>query len=280
MLKQIEGKWVLVSRKTQRPLAYYKGEGKPSEEWVQKQEKRIQYFKHMHEDYFGIGKAVSPFIFTNEYKKALEDLKNLLKRKKDKRHDALYYASIIAKNHPHVNAKKLVKMIEHQELTEAAYVGNLGIMELIKFQKKASQKQKDMLQYYIQNKQYDKMRKLIADFTNVKLHKSMHESLEDHFSRKNPPPMHIVIRNYYHLTDKGYKEHEIRNHFNKHFGMKLKKGDIERHIVKNLHAFKEEIKPDILPKSGAGQWGTDELVKTYTKDTPGQSYKKFRDYIK
>jgi hypothetical protein len=43
---------------------------------------------------------------------------------------------------------------------------------------------------------------------------------------------------------------------------------------------KEEIKPDILPKAGAGQDGTDELVKTYMKDTPGQSYKKFRDYIK
>jgi hypothetical protein len=43
---------------------------------------------------------------------------------------------------------------------------------------------------------------------------------------------------------------------------------------------KEEISPDILPKSGAGQDGTDELVKTYMKATPGQSYKKFKDYIK
>lgn len=46
MLKQIDGRWVLVSKKTQRPLAYYKGEGKPSDEWVQKQERRIQFFKH------------------------------------------------------------------------------------------------------------------------------------------------------------------------------------------------------------------------------------------
>jgi len=43
---------------------------------------------------------------------------------------------------------------------------------------------------------------------------------------------------------------------------------------------KPNIKPDILPKSGAGQDGTDELAKTYMKDTPGQSYKKFREYIK
>lgn len=46
MLKQVNGRWALVSKKTQRPLAYYKGEGKPSDEWVAKQERRIQFFKH------------------------------------------------------------------------------------------------------------------------------------------------------------------------------------------------------------------------------------------
>ena len=46
MLKQVNGRWALVSKKTQRPLAYYKGEGKPSDEWVRKQENRIQFFKH------------------------------------------------------------------------------------------------------------------------------------------------------------------------------------------------------------------------------------------
>lgn len=45
MLKQVDGRWALVSRKTQRPLAYYKGEGKPSKEWITKQEARIQHFK-------------------------------------------------------------------------------------------------------------------------------------------------------------------------------------------------------------------------------------------
>ena len=46
VLKQVDGKWALVSKKTGRPLAYYDGEGKPSDEWVVKQERRIQYFKH------------------------------------------------------------------------------------------------------------------------------------------------------------------------------------------------------------------------------------------
>lgn len=40
------------------------------------------------------------------------------------------------------------------------------------------------------------------------------------------------------------------------------------------------IKPDILPKSGAGAWGTDTLVKSYKKDTPGQTIKSFKTYIK
>jgi hypothetical protein len=49
MLVQKDGKWAFVSRKTRRPLAYFRGEGKPSEEWVRKQEQRVQYFKHLGE---------------------------------------------------------------------------------------------------------------------------------------------------------------------------------------------------------------------------------------
>ncbi len=46
MLQMVDGRWALVSKKTKRPLAYYKGEGKPSDEWLADQERRIQYFKH------------------------------------------------------------------------------------------------------------------------------------------------------------------------------------------------------------------------------------------
>lgn len=49
MLKKVDGKWALISKKTLRPLAYYRGEGKPSDEWVKKQEQRIQTFKSMNE---------------------------------------------------------------------------------------------------------------------------------------------------------------------------------------------------------------------------------------
>lgn len=51
-LTKVNGRWALVSKKTGRPLRYYKGEGKPSDEWVKSQEKSIQYFKNMGEDKF------------------------------------------------------------------------------------------------------------------------------------------------------------------------------------------------------------------------------------
>jgi len=152
MLKQVNGKWALVSRKTLRPLAYYKGEGKPSEEWVAKQERRIAAFK------YGL----------------------------------------------------------KEELVEAAYAGNIGIMELIKFKQKASAEQKKKFDDHVKNKRNKEAWKMVQDVTGVKLHKSVNE----------------------------------------------------------------EVKPDILPKAGAGQWGTEELTKNYIKDTPGQDFKKFKEYIK
>jgi hypothetical protein len=45
-LKQVNGKWALVSKSTGRPLRYYTGEGKPPKEWVDEQERQIQFFKH------------------------------------------------------------------------------------------------------------------------------------------------------------------------------------------------------------------------------------------
>ena len=52
MLKQVktpegETKWAVVSKSDpSKVLQYYQGEGKPSKEWFNKVERRIQYFKH------------------------------------------------------------------------------------------------------------------------------------------------------------------------------------------------------------------------------------------
>lgn len=106
------------------------------------------------------------------------------------------------------------RAVKSTKLNEVAYAGNIGIMELIKFKQKASQKQKDMLQSHIKNKKHKEAWKLVQDVTGVKLHKSVSEN----------------------------------------------------------------VSPDILPKAGAGQWGTDELKNTYLKDTPGQKIARFKDY--
>jgi len=146
MLKQIDGRWALVSKKTQRPLAYYRGEGKPSDEWVQKQEARIQFFK--------------------------------------------------------------------KGMSEAAYAGNIGIMELIKFKQKANEQQKKQFDQHVKNKKHKEAWDLVKHVTGVKLHKSVYEEQE------------------------------------------------------------------FVSKAGAGEWGRRETVNNYMKATPGQSLRKFREYIK
>jgi hypothetical protein len=154
MLRKVGDKWALVSKKTLRPLAYYDGEGKPSDEWVLKQERRIQAFKH------GFSES----------------------------------------------------------LAEAAYEGNIGIMELIKFKQKATDEQKKAFDDHVKNQRHKEAWDVVSGVTGTKLHKSVHE----------------------------------------------------------------EVKKDILPKAGAGQQGTDVLVDTYIKDTPGQTrkYLSFKEYKK
>jgi len=111
MLKRKNGKWALVSKKTQRVLAYYKGEGKPSKEWVNKQERRINAFK------YGFSES----------------------------------------------------------LIEAAYEGNIGMMELIKFHKSANEDQKKLLKKHIDNKNKKAAWNLIQSVSGTKLHKSVSE---------------------------------------------------------------------------------------------------------
>lgn len=41
-LRKIHKRWAIVSKKEGRPLVYFKGEGKPSADWVERQERRIK----------------------------------------------------------------------------------------------------------------------------------------------------------------------------------------------------------------------------------------------
>jgi len=98
---------------------------------------------------------------------------------------------------------------QYIQINEAAYAGNIGIMELIKFKQKANDKEKKEFDDHLKNKRHKDAWETVQRVTGVKLHKSVSEE------KKSPHP-------------------------------------------------------DILPVAGAGQWGTDNLVKKYKKDTPGQ----------
>ena len=100
------------------------------------------------------------------------------------------------------------------KVDEAAYVGNIGIMELIKFKSKATPEQKKKFDELLAKKKNKEVWALVQDVTGVKLHKSIHEAQSK----------------------------------------------------------------DILPVSGAGQDGTDNLRKKYQKDTPGQKVMSFTEY--
>jgi molybdenum-dependent DNA-binding transcriptional regulator ModE len=61
------------------------------------------------------------------------------------------------------------------KVDEAAYVGNIGAMEMFKFYQKANNQQKEKLQQLIQKKDTKAAWKHIQSVTNVKLHKSVYE---------------------------------------------------------------------------------------------------------
>ena len=70
-----------------------------------------------------------------------------------------------------------MKFTEFDELMEAAYEGNIGIMELIKFKTKATPEQKKKFDDHVKNKRHKDAWKMVQDVTGVKLHKSVHEGV-------------------------------------------------------------------------------------------------------
>jgi hypothetical protein len=115
-------------------------------------------------------------------------------------------------------SEAVIRVVSNRKiLKEAAYTGNIGIMELIKFKSNATPEQKKKFDDHVKNKKHKEAWKLVQSVTGVKLHKSVTE---------------------------------------------------------------QKTNPDILSVSGAGQDGTNTLVKNYKNDTPGQGLKSFKDYQK
>lgn len=61
------------------------------------------------------------------------------------------------------------------ELIEASYPGNLGVMELVKFKRAASVKDKKALADHIKNKRHKEARELINKVTGSNLHPIVQE---------------------------------------------------------------------------------------------------------
>lgn len=69
----------------------------------------------------------------------------------------------------------MINFKQFEILREAAYAGNIGIMELIKFKKKANQKEKEEFDSHVKNKRNKQAWEVVQKVTGAKLHKSVHE---------------------------------------------------------------------------------------------------------
>jgi hypothetical protein len=62
-----------------------------------------------------------------------------------------------------------------EELNEVSYPGNLGVMELVKFKRTATVKDKQALADHIKNKRHKEARELINKVTGSNLHPIVQE---------------------------------------------------------------------------------------------------------
>jgi len=172
-----------------------------------------------------------------------------------------------------------------EQITEAGYVGNIGIMELVKFQQKASPEQKKMLQSYIDKKKVKDAWKLVQDVTGMKLHKSVTEQVYRGDWVRHPENQWNIgqiqsIDNDQALVTWKKIDKRKKAVSSTHHVKDLQHARREFSQLKQPTHHKESVSSDILPKAGAGQDGTNTLANTYKSGTPGQGrkIKRFRDY--
>jgi hypothetical protein len=66
----------------------------------------------------------------------------------------------------------MLSFSEFSIITEAAYKGNIGVMEVIKFRNNATPEQINQFHDHIDKKEHEKAWKLVQKVTGVKLHPS------------------------------------------------------------------------------------------------------------
>lgn len=82
---------------------------------------------------------------------------------------------------------------EIKSLSEAAYKGNLGMMEMFKFYQIASAEQKSIMKKLIDDKLLDRAWELLQQVTGVKLHSSVKEALHEQFMDEADKSFVLVI---------------------------------------------------------------------------------------
>lgn len=187
------------------------------------------------------------FLLGKSYANAAKELQNIVNKKRssgDRNVDLHHHAFEVAKRYRGVDHRKLVTMVECIQI----------LINLYRFD-------------------------ILTEVVNVPGYRpvGLHEFFR-FMSDKNIPDedkelvkKHSVLHAKY--PQDGH-DHKVAELFAKH-GISLAGVVKPKSVEESCND-----KKDILPKSGAGQEGTDEVRKTYIKQTPGQRVKKFNIFIK
>ena len=290
MLKQVNGKWALVSKKTQRPLAYYKGNGKPSEDWVKKQESRIQMFKSMNEQKDSTTKSgsgltifdIDDTLFHTTAKiavkkggKVVRELNNqefnTYQLKKGEEFDYRQFRD--AKKFKE-ESKPIAKMFAKAKAILRNVVNKPGSQMIILTARNDFDDKETFLDTFRQyGLDIDKVRveragkltklspahaKYVIIYNYLKQGKFSHVRLFDD-SMANLKEFLRLKKDFTDVTFEAY--------------FAKPDGSVER-----IGGINEE--QEFVSKAGAGEWGRPELTRKYIEDTPGQKVQRFKKYIK
>lgn len=189
---------------------------------------------------FSILERLPRFLMRGSYVHAANELQDVVNKKRksgERNPDIVHHAFEIAKRYRGVDHRKLVTMVECIEMIYQLF-GNNILLEITNVPG------------------YNPVG--LAEFFRLMSDKTVPQ--EDKNEVKRLSALHMKEPTAGH-------DKKVAEIFHRH-GISLK-GVVKHDIGESIN-----IKKDILPRSGAGQDGTDELRRNYTKATPGQKIKK------
>ena len=290
MLKQVNGKWALVSKKTQRPLAYYRGEGKPSDEWVKKQESRIQMFKSLNEQNESSSKSgfgltifdIDDTLFHTTAKIAVKKDGKIVRELSNqefntyqlKKGEEFDYRQFRDAKKFKEESKPIHKTFQKAKSILRNVVNKPGSQMIILTARNDFDDKETFL---------DTFRQYGFDIDKVRVERA------GKISKLSPAhAKYVIIYNYLKqgkFTHVRLFDDSVAN-LKEFLRLKNEFKDIKFEAyfakpdgtVERFQTLKEE--QEFVSKAGAGEWGRPELTKKYIEDTPGQKVQRFKKYIK